>query len=647
MLPKFTQYLDMSYSLSVMDKLIGFQSNPELGYRTSGSAAEFAAADYLYGEMKRIGMSRVRKEAVRVDNFEFKRADLTYTMTNGFTRRVVLSAFQARCLAENEKIRIVYVGKGRDVDYEGKDVAGKFVLLDINMIDDWFIYWPVCQARVKKAAGIIVVQTGGYCSWSEDTLGVQDISSEGDIPTFSMTVREGALLKKNLEEQGGEIEAILNADVRITNNGITHCLIGEIPGKTEEVIYLIGHYDAYFTAFADNASGIGCILSLCRAFIESGYQPRRTLRVCLHGAEEWGTEGSRYDWARGATELTYAHPEWGSDGFMLLNLDGNLVASTAKEAQVRCAYELAEGMNEIGRSIEGSRYPFGTQSPLWTWTESYMYAMLGIPTVESWYEGFDFWPSYHSTSDQKEVNDYTDEAFLSSHILYGTMLQRFDELNVRPLDFTALFDKLAESVDTVLMGPCTELLELTAEAKKAAEELKRRENRFTALDDATRTYNNHLQKIFAKIINELFGLDWYENYDFLHVRNRNNIRALEAAIAHIREGQIEKALYEALRQVDLTWYAYHFDREAYDYNVEHVIGASAVSTWAKGKVTSIADTYDVGRQLQDILKSGGDAAACIPKLELELRLQREELAKTVSRECTIVRQLIDMMNASR
>ena len=645
MLPEFTKYLDMNYPLDVIDKLISFQSNPDLGYRTSGSAAEFAAADYLYDEMKKIGLRNVHKESVTVDNFEFKRADLTYTLPNGNKRKVIMSAFQARCLAEDEKIRIIYVGKGRDVDYEGVDVEGKYVLVDINMIDDWFIYWPVCQARAKKAAGIIVVQVGGYCSWSADTLGVQDISTAGDIPTFSITVREGDLLKSVLEEMGGEIEATLNADVRIDNNGTSHCVLGEIPGETDEIIYLIGHYDGYFTAFSDNPSGIACILSICKAFIESGYKPRRTLRVCLHGAEEWGTEDSRYDWARGATELTKQHPEWKDNGFMLLNLDGNLIASTAKEAQVRTAYELVDGMMEIGNSIEGNIYPFGTQSPLWTWTESYMYAMLGVPTVESWYEGFNFWPSYHSTSDQKEVNDYSDEAYMSSHILYGTMLQRFDALNVRPIDFTALFDKMAESVDPSLMGDASELMKAIAKARDVAAKLKAKNDSFTALDDNTNAFNNKVQHIFAKIINELFGLDWYETYDFIHARNRNNIGALERAIADIKAGDLDKAVDEDLRAVDLTWYAYSFDRETYQYNVDHVIGDVAVETWAKGKVNTIADTYDVARQLMKLRSENGDASACIPKLESELAIQREEVKEKMAIEVKLLNELCEMMEA--
>ena len=125
MIAKFSKHVDLNYTLGLMEKLISFKSNPDLGYRTSGSAAEIAAGDFLHEEMKRIGLKNVHKDAVVVDTFEFKRADISYKMANGNIRKFLLSSFQARCLAENEKIKIVYVNKGRDIDYENIDVEGK------------------------------------------------------------------------------------------------------------------------------------------------------------------------------------------------------------------------------------------------------------------------------------------------------------------------------------------------------------------------------------------------------------------------------------------------------------------------------------------------------------------------------------------
>ena len=214
MLPEFTKYLDVNYALDVMDKLISFKCNPVLGYRSSGSAAEFAAADYLYQEMRRIGLKNVHKEAVVVDNFEFKNGELSYRQANGIERKVVLAALQANCFAEDEEIELVYVGKGTEKDYENLDVRGKWVLCDIDMANEWWVYWPLMQARYQGIAGMIIVQVSGYCSWSEDTLGAQDISAPADIPCLSMTVREANLIKAAIEREGGTLKCRLTCDSR-------------------------------------------------------------------------------------------------------------------------------------------------------------------------------------------------------------------------------------------------------------------------------------------------------------------------------------------------------------------------------------------------------------------------------------------------
>ena len=644
MLPEYTKYLDVNYSLDVMDRLISYKSNPVLGYRSAGSAAEIAAADFLYEEMKRIGLKNVRKEPVTVDTFEFKNAELTYLQANGYPRKVVLASLQANCYAEEEEIELIYVGKGTEQDYEGVDAAGKWVLVDIDMANEWWVYWPLMQAKFRGIAGMILVQTSGYCEWSEDTLGAQDISAPADTPCLSMTVREAKLIKEAIAREGGSLRCTLTADCRVTNNGLTHNVIGEIPGESGEVIYLIGHYDAYFTAFSDNASGIGCILGICRAFVQSGYKPRRTLRVCLHGAEEWGIENSRYDWARGATMLVRKHPEWGENGFLLVNLDGGVISADATEAQVRTCYEMVDAMLEIGSKIEGNIYPFGTQSPLWTWTESYMYAMLGIPTVESWYEGVNFWPSYHSTSDQKDVNNYSDEAFLSSHILYGTILQRFDKLDVRPLKLKAQFEHLQASFDETMENE-TELKRAVLLAEEAAAKLDAKTASLAGagLTEETERFNTKVAQIFARIINELYGLDWYETYDYIHARNRNNVGAMTRALAAAENGDYAKAL-EEMGSVDLSRYGLYFDRQTYDFVVDQVLGEDHVDTWANDKVGSIADVYDVNRALARLAAHlEEDAQAVKEKLAAELAAQKAELAEKAAVETALVRDLARQM----
>jgi len=636
----FINEIDLSYSLGIINKLISFGSNPELGFHTSGSAAEFAAADFLFEECKRIGMKHVRKEAVPADNFEFKHADLSYKTHTGETRQVTLSAFQTNCLFEHAPIRIVYAGKGRTADYENLDVSGAFVLVDINMKDEWAGCWPLEEARNHGAAGIILVQTEGYCSYSPSTLGIQGIATTADFPALSMSVHDANHLKEELSLHHNSIPAVLTADVRITIGGITHNIIAEIPGQTPEVIYLIGHYDAYFRAFSDNASGIGCILGICHAFLKSGYQPKRTLRVVLHGAEEWGVSGTRYHWARGAFMETQRHPEWGENGFFLLNLDGAVCCGTADKAVVRTSYSAETGVRALGENIVPTCYPFGTMAPMWTWTESYMYASLGIPTMESFYEGegADFWPSYHSSSDTREAASYSDEAFHSSHVLYGTLLQRLDALPVRDMDFGAFFKQLQTALEKV-PAEHEQLKNILNDLIPATQKLKEMQTACTGFTPEALNLNRHIASLFRLAFRGLYSIDWNEQLNFLHMQNLHNIQQLDSAVRHVQEEQWTKVIREDLDSVDLCRYAFSFGKQAYDTLAAQVIGAQVVPTWGSGQVTSLADLYDCCQELKQL--SSGDSSGkgkdwILEKLHIEKEKQLIELKMELQKELKVL-----------
>lgn len=591
----FVNHIDTDYSLYVVEELRKMGSNPDLGFRTSGSEAEKKAADFILSEYEKIGLSNCRKEKVTVDTFEFKRADIKFKSADGEEKKVLLSSFQTTCCADDEEIEIIYVSKGRDVDYDGIDAEGKYVLVDIDMLEDWWVNWPLCQARTKKAKGIIVVNVGGYCSYSEDCLGTQDVYGPADTPAFSISVKDANLLKGAIEANDGSVKAILNADAKVENDGFSYCVIGELPGEIDEVVYLIGHYDAYFRAFDDNTAGIGCMLGIVKAFIESGYKPNRTLRVICHGAEEWGLENSKYDWARGAWMLTQNHPEWSDDGFLLVNLDGNTINSTATAVQIRTCYEMAPAIVEMGKTIDGKAHEIETNSPIWTWTESIMYNYMGIPTIETFYKDVDFWGFYHSTHDLKEIHSYTDEEYRSSHIIYGSYLQMFDKLKVRPLDFTESFTRLRDSVNNSCITKKDAFVQMASKAVDTAVKINAVD--INAMDDSeVLVFNKKVGELFKKMNLELYSINWYEEFDFGHMRYLNNVNSLEAAIKKLQEGNIEAAINEDLRNVDLTWYMYHFDKETCNYLRDQVLKPRAV-TWGTGLVDTEADLWDVVRSL--------------------------------------------------
>ena len=144
---EFAAGVDCGYSYRFAKKMEENASNPKLGYRTACSDAELATAELIAEEMRKIGLTNVTKDRISVDGWEFTRADMRFTDGRGEGHLFTLGAYQTNFDTEGEReFSVVYVGKGRAKDYEGKDVTDKLVLADIDQRNEWWISYPVYQA---------------------------------------------------------------------------------------------------------------------------------------------------------------------------------------------------------------------------------------------------------------------------------------------------------------------------------------------------------------------------------------------------------------------------------------------------------------------------------------------------------------------
>jgi hypothetical protein len=97
-----------------------------------------------------------------------------------------------------------------------------------------------------------------------------------------------------------KVRVELEMEVRaryLTDNLDDFNLLAEIPGtdRRDEVVMLGAHFDSWHagTGATDNAAGCAVAMEAARIIKASGLKPRRTVRVALWGAEEWGFLGSR------------------------------------------------------------------------------------------------------------------------------------------------------------------------------------------------------------------------------------------------------------------------------------------------------------------------------------------------------------------
>lgn len=616
--------IDTTHSYELAKRMEIPRTNPVLGYRTAGSRAEFETGELLAEEMKRIGLSDVRKDAVKVDSWEFHHAVLYYTDHEGKAHEFQLGAYQTNFRTEGaQEFSAVYLGKGTAAEYENVDVKGKLVLVDINQREEWWINFPVYQAYLKGAAALIAVQDHGYGEVYDTALNAQDIAGPADAAAFSISQADAAVIKADMKHFGcGEVKVKFDADSRVSRDTTTYNIVGSIPGEEpESMILLSAHYDSYFSGFQDDNSAIAMMLGIARALIAIGYKPRKTLVFCAMAAEEWGVVDSKYDWSTGAYEQVFtAHPEWQGRVFADLNFELPAHAH-GRTAAVRCTYEYADFMEHFIReiSVDEEAYPDGAQVlyPIQTWSDDFSMAIAGIPSMVNEFSDGEFMEThYHSQYDNEDV--YQESVYRFNHEFYGSLVLALDRLAVVPLDFGRLFQAVGKSVDTEICRRTGAdekgLMELLAGAERMSghlygktKELNRKYSHLLdggkleeakRLAEDCRKLNRTLLHIFRKEQDYFVRLNWHDEVLFPQEAVENNLRAVYKAIRCLEHEDVRGTL-EAVYEIDNNRYAFLFDEEVFRYFTEYVLEQPADRLkWGNGRIIHHENLFGLVERLK-------------------------------------------------
>ena len=564
----------------------------------------------LKQEMEAIGLSDVRKDAVKVDGWEFKKAVLSYSGEDGTRHEIQLGAYQTTFVTDGPKeFSLMYLGKGTAADYEGKDVTGKLVLVDINQRDEWWINYPVYQAHLKGAAALIAVQSGGYGEIDDEALNAQDIAGPENAPAFSISRKDSDPLKELLERTA-EITVTLDADSRVTRDCTTYNIVGSIPGRhPDRMVLLSAHYDSYFSGFQDDNTAIALMFGIAKALLASGFTPNNTIVICAMAAEEWGVVDSNFDWSTGAYEQVFtAHPEWVGKVIADLNFELPALAHGTR-ARIRSCYEYTRFLEEYLSELPDltQAYPEETRvtSPIETWSDDFSMAIAGIPSMVNDFTGGSFMEThYHSQFDNDAF--YDEQVYRLHHELFALLIMALDETCVIPLcsapvmkraldGYNASSEILRSFVAMDLISPMTlaSLAEKISDLEKMLSDAADvAESRY----ESRRSLNSHYRALLAEgrqkeaeclylesreaekealrrfkyAQDELVRIDWYGNVHYPHEILLQNIRLIGGAIANLKEQNLSSALRK-LYQVDNNAYAFMFDEEVYNHFTDYVL----------------------------------------------------------------------------
>jgi Iap family predicted aminopeptidase len=667
---KFVGDIDVNYAAGVATKIASCGSNPDLGFRQAGSTCEYAAADYLYNEFKSIGLTNVRKEAVKVDTWEYKKGEIYYTDGKGTEQKILLGGYQTTLVADNEAVDVIYAGTGRTEDYQGLDPKGKLVIIEVDQYNDYWISKPAYEAHLRGAKAVLAVPVGGYGQHSDDTLSSQDICGPADAPVFAISVKDANALKDLISKSSaGSVKVRLSADSQVKRDGTSYNVVGEIPGKNpDEIIFLIGHYDGYYHAWHDNASGIALAASIAKSVITTGYQPDKTIVVIGHGAEEWGLTDSHYDWAIGSfKQIMVNHPEWQTKGFAVINLESGVARNDDDEYLIKSTHEIQNAVRESAIGYTGPAPANGkieVKSPTSTWAEDFSYSLTGIPTMVYQRHNRNFSEkSYHTNYDVK-ADAWSQENYAYSHKIFGKILFDFDQMAVKPLDYTTRFKALKETIDPDFYPNVEAMNALLDQAIAAGGKLNQKidsiNTRYSAAVTAgdaakiesiraeAKVFNLKLAAMNKETFLDFTSLNWGDNIIFPTEAPIGNLAVLADAVKALESGDAETALDEYLWQIDDNWTAYGMSKETYQYFIDQVMNQPADRlAWGANMIKNgNLDLYDVIQSLTAKRDAGTkDFTDDIAVLKAGMEDQKAKLDKLAGKEYSDLQQFITSVNS--
>lgn len=661
---------DIAYELSTNEDFF----NSKMGGRNAGSLAEHKAAEYLIEKMNEIGLSNVEKTAAKCDSWQFNGASFEVDGKN----YPVYSYASAGTDEKGITAELVYLNKGTMQDYEGQDVKGKIVLIDIDQREDWWITYPMLEANLHGAVAIIAANVGGYAQISGDALNCQDLCGPVTIPTLSISRNDSIELQDKISR--GKVIANLKVDNDVEiGNGVTYNVTGMIKGKSSDHQIIVGgHYDVHFTGFQDDNCAVGLVLAMAKAFKDSNYEPENDIVFCLHGAEEWGATYSMYDWTVGAWEMiNHVHPEWVGKTLAFINFelpayefDKYTSTYSAPEMYSLISYfanecKLSpdpEGCFEDGILTDGYQ--------TYTYSDDFSYYAAGVPSTVNGFilqkdmeTVFPFYVDiYHSQYDTPDT--YNEKVMKFNLSYYGALAMYIDQNPALYLDFTSQYDRINDSLDRELLKSVdVDIDSFDAALNNLKLKSTEMNTKIKNINDNYFMSENDNDKISLKLEGSkitdtnlaafkyaqknLLGL-MYEKPIVPHEAPQKNIRLCEDIIECLKKGEVSKAVDEyawSLNNV-LAWYAMYFSEEVIKIQDDMFWGESNKDNryWGTDIGFTKAEVDDVVRSLMKRYEEvDGDFSQEIAALEKVIDSQKIILKNLCDKEISAVNELARML----
>ena len=537
------------------------------GWRSAGSDAEHATADYLVNEWKEIGLQNVDKLGSQCDKFQFNSSSMKIADSDvdfhGNDQKAVEAgtngpaSYQVNGTDGDLTAEIVDCKTGFEADYEGKDLEGKIALVQVDQSNEAWIDVYMEQAKKAGAAAIVTWANSGYGEAGTFTTNVQDVCSSDLLPTAAISADQAKKVKKAIKD--GHTECTLNIDAEMVDDGgTTYNIVGMIPGKNhDQKIVISGHYDKYWYGFQDDCCAISLVAAIAKAMVDSNYEPENDIYFIAHGAEEWGVTDSQFDWTTGAWGVCEEHSDVIDGCLAMINCE--LPAfKVDTQMQIVCVPEfrkMVKTMFDSGLLVTKGEQQFAFKpADATTMEDGITYRIHGVPYFLNGFEGTSFMKDcYHTSADNAET--YDADTFETNIDWYGAYAMYIDNEPALELNNGALAYELKKNfneeyakeagVDTEGYLAAVAGLQTAGDAAyKAAVDLNKAYEEAVAAGEEEaaaelRTQGAELNKRALKafqVTQDKFFYDSDFTADYGQVQTFNNLSLIDAVIEGLDNG---------------------------------------------------------------------------------------------------------------
>lgn len=283
---KMVEQIKASNIMSLVEKICNF------GDRFVGQPGDWEALQYLEQQFNLMGYKTTKTE-IEVPTFKEKETKL---VVNGTIELNATSAYFSPATSEKGlEGDLVFVGSGKEEEYEGKDVEGKIVVLQEETLgyDRFWLGSFAPIAKKRGALGLIAIHPmpWAYRMSLEAGMGSHENRFSSDpLPSVCISALDGQALMFQLGR--GNAKAYLKVDTEI-KPCLSYFLSAKKEGeeRPEERVSMIAHRDCAMPPGAnDNGGGTALLLEIARAL--KSYSNKRTIEFISSTAEEGSTPGA-------------------------------------------------------------------------------------------------------------------------------------------------------------------------------------------------------------------------------------------------------------------------------------------------------------------------------------------------------------------